>query len=1066
MPRSITILFLASAPLWAQGTATIFGTVTDSTGSVVPNAPLTVVQVTTGMSRNIVSDQRGEYVIPQLPIGTYRLSAEVSGFKKFILSDITLQVNENRRVQIALEVGNVAESVTVQAEVAQVETRSGTIKEVVDARRIQELPLNGRNVLDLQTLVPGAGAVAARDQAQNDLVAINGTRITQNNYTLDGGDNYDPQFGSAAVFPNPDALEEFSIQTNSFAAEYGRNSGAQIHAISKSGTNQIHGSLYEFIRNEKLNARNFFASSVPPFRRNQFGGTLGGPVWIPKLYNGKDRTFLFFSWQSTRSRSAPSVVTATVPSAAIRAGVFPRVIRDPNKSNNPFPNNTIPLNRQSPITTKLLDMFVPLPNRSDGLYAFTPPRLFDQDQALVKLDHQISPNNRISGRLLKNWEVDQQTVNNLPGWYVPISYANNNVTATDTHIFSPTTLNALTFTYNDIGRTQAPHNPGNTFLSQLGANMPTPYTQTDIPAAMNVVVSGYFTAWTRWPLLHFRHTMQISDKFSVNRGSHMFKLGFDFRRTALDVGEFVNDCSCTYNGTIAGDAMADFLIDRPVSISQSSPSYEQTKMHELGVFAQVEWRASKRLTLNLGLRWDPYFAYTDELNSVSLVRRGAQSTIIPTAPLGMLFVGDQGVTNQLGPSSVARFAPRFGFAWDPKGNGRMSIRGGYGIFVSPPRAQNTLTGTRNQPFSVSITNNNPIAGMKDPYGNMPGGNPFPYTAPSTAEARKTAKFTLPMAVASWGSDFTPATIQQWNFNLQREFFGSYVVTAAYVGSKGNHLMMTVDMNPATYIPGASSTANQDARRLLAPNYTALNTHISAGNSTYHSGQLSFNKRFSRNFTVLAAYTWAKTLSIADPSPAGGEGGGTRNPFNLSMNRGRSNHDLNHRFVLSYVWDLPKLSHRPALLQHIAGGWQTNGIVSLQDGLPLTATPGSDRSLVGTNADYADLVGNPFLSTDRPRGEQIDQYFNKSAFAIPALGTFGNMGRGLLTGPGNATVNFGVFKTFRINEQHQFQFRSEFFNLFNRVNLGNPNMVVSNASFGRITSAGDPRVIQLALRYRF
>jgi len=1066
MPGSLTILLFASAPLWAQSSATIFGTITDSTGSVVPNAPVTATQVATGLIRQTVSDQHGDYVISQLPIGGYTVSAELAGFKKFVLSDITLHVNENRRVQVTLQVGNVSESVTVQAEVAQVETRSGTIKEVVDAKRITELPLNGRNVLDLQTLVPGAGAVAARDQAQNDLVAINGMRITQNNYTLDGGDNYDPQFGSASVFPNPDALEEFSIQTNSFAAEFGRNSGAQINAISRSGTNQIHGSLYEYIRNEKLNARNFFAGTVPPFKRNQFGGTLGGPVWIPKLYNGKDRTFLFFSWQSTRSVASPNVVTATVPSAAIRSGVFPRVVRDPNNGNNPFPNNTIPASRFSPITTKLLDKFVPLPNRSDGLFAFTPPRLFNQDQALVKLDHQISSNNRISGRYLKNWEVDQQTVNNLPGWYVPITYANNNVTATDTHIFSPTTLNALTFTYNDIGRNQAPHNPGNTFLSEFGANMPTPYTRTDIPAAMNVVVQGYFTAWTRWPLEHYRHTMQIADKFSINRGSHLFKFGVDFRRTALDIGEFVNDCTCTYNGTIAGDAMADFLIDRPVVIGQSSPSYEQTVMHELGIFAQDEWRASKRLTINMGLRWDPYFAYTDELNSVSLVRPGVQSTIIPTAPLGMLFVGDQGITNQLGPSRLAKFAPRFGFAWDPKGNGRTSIRGGYGIFVSPPRAQNTLTGTRNQPFSIQLQNNNPIGGMKDPYGNLPGGNPFPYTPPATAEARKTAKFTLPLPVASWGSDFTPATVQQWNFNIQRELFGSYLVTVAYVGSKANHLMMTIDMNSATYIPGASSTANQDARRRFAPNFTAMNTHISAGNSTYHSGQISMNKRYSQNFTVLAAYTWAKTLSIADPSPAGGEGGGTRNPYNLNMNRGRSNHDIGHRFVLSYVWDLPRFTHHSPFVKHALGAWQTNGIVQLQDGLPLTATPGSDRSLIATNSDYADLVGNPFLSKDRPRGEQINEYFNKSAFAIPALGTFGTLGRGLLTGPGNATVNFGVFKTFTIAERHQLQFRSEFFNLFNRVNLGNPNTVVSNAAFGRITSAGDPRVIQLALRYRF
>jgi hypothetical protein len=422
------------------------------------------------------------------------------------------------------------------------------------------------------------------------------------------------------------------------------------------------------------------------------------------------------------------------------------------------------------------------------------------------------------------------------------------------------------------------------------------------------------------------------------------------------------------------------------------------------------------------------------------------------------------VESAIGPSRLAKFAPRVGFAWDPEGKGRSSMRGGYGIFFGIPRSETTMAGTRNQPFTVSVTNNNPLGGMADPYSTLPGGNPFPYTPPSTPDEFQKAKFTLPMTVAQWNPDFTTATIQQWNFNLQREFFGAYVVTAAYVGSKGNHLHMVVDANPAVYMAGASTTANQDARRPLAPYYTNIRDSVSAGNSTYHSLQLSLNKRFSRSFTVLAAYTWSKTIDDSSATPTGE--GSTRNPRDFAMNRGRSNFDLTHRLVASYVWDLPRLEHQPALLRHVAGGWQTNGIVSLQDGLPLSITAGQDRSLVGANADYADLAGDPYLSLDRPRGEQIQQYFNKAAFAMPALGTFGTMGRNRLTGPGQATVNFGVFKSFQLAERHQLQFRSEFFNLFNRVNLGNPNTVFSNATFGRITSAGDPRVIQLALRYRF
>ncbi|MBL8234805.1 MAG: TonB-dependent receptor [Bryobacterales bacterium] len=408
----LVVLGLATS-LFAQGTATIFGTVTDSSGSIIAGANVLILQTGTGQTRTAVSNERGEYLATNLPIGAYTVSAERTGFKKFVQANVRLQVDENRQIPITMQVGDVNESVTVQAETVQVDTRAGTLKEVVDSKRIVELPLNGRNALDLQRLVPGAGAVAGRGQGQNTTISINGGRQNGNNYVLDGGDNHDPYFNSPSVFPPPDALEEFSINTNAYSAEYGRNAGALMNAVTRSGTNELHGSLFEFLRNEKLNARNFFSNTVPPFKRNQYGGTIGGRII-------RDKTFYFISYQGTRDRSAPGAQTANVLSANERRGDFSaltRAITDPAAGNQPFPNRTIPTSRISQPSVQFLDAFVPLPNRADGLFSFASQQRNDQDNFIGKLDHQLSSANRISARMLANLEKFQEVPGNLPNLF-------------------------------------------------------------------------------------------------------------------------------------------------------------------------------------------------------------------------------------------------------------------------------------------------------------------------------------------------------------------------------------------------------------------------------------------------------------------------------------------------------------------------------------------------------------------------------------------------------------------------------------------------------------------------
>ena len=430
--------------------------------------------------------------------------------------------------------------------------------------------------------------------------------------------------------------------------------------------------------------------------------------------------------------------------------------------------------------------------------------------------------------------------------------------------------------------------------------------------------------------------------------------------------------------------------------------------------------------------------------------------MFPAAPAGIVFPGDAGVPGATVKNRLLNFGPRLGFAYDPSGTGKTSVRGGYGIFYSQIRQQANNQISNNQPSSIKLIVSNPSGGMENPYADT--GNPFPFTPPSTQQAKAAYKFLTPMTITEWDPDFRNAIVQQWNLTIQRQFFSSYVASIAYVGSKGNHLFMQTELNPGIFAPGNRPL---DQRRPLYPTFATITDQASWGNSVYHSLQLGLNKRLSRGLTILANYTFGKLIDDSS-----GDGSAPSNPFNLRNQRGLGDFDLAHRFVGSYIWQLPRLERHNAMLRALLRNWETNGLVTLESGRPFTVTSGRDNSGSGINNDRADVIGNPHLSLDRPRGELINQYFNTAAFAQNGAGTFGNAGRNILRGPGNATVDFGMIKVFPLRERHRMQFRAEMFNLFNRVNLNNPNSNQSAANFGKITNAGSPRVIQLALKYMF
>jgi outer membrane receptor protein involved in Fe transport len=1033
-----------------SSTATLSGTVVDRNDAALPGTNITAMNVETGQRREVVSTSDGTFTIPLLPPGRYTVTAVLQGFAPTQISDIVLNVNDQRTLQIQLQVGQLEETVVVRAEAAQVDTRAGTLKEVVAQERIVGLPLNGRNALQLQRLVPGAGGVVAPGQGQNESLSINGSRPNSNNYTLDGGDNHDPFFNTPSVFPNPDALQEFTIQTSAYSAAYGRNAGAVINAVTRSGTNNFHASLFEFRRDEKLNSRSLFATENPPFKRDQFGGSFGGPI-------RRNQTFFFTAYQGWRESSAPGVITAIVPTAAQRAGdlsAFATPIIDP-VTRTAFPGNVIPANRLNQAVQQFLATFVPLPNGPAGLLATASGQEFDQDQIVTKIDHQWTGSNRFTSRILYNQDRRREAAGDIPGFFADTDYTNWNVTLSDTHIFSPRVLNVVRFTYNRVDREQLSVVPGNKTYIDFGLAVTRPFAD-DVPAGIHTQVDGFFNAFSRFPLNQFRHYYQFGNEVNATFGSHQLRVGGEVSRSVLDRAEFFRgDPFLRFRNNFTGNALADLLLGRPSTFEQQAKTESNIRAMEIGVYGQDDWKVSRRLTLNLGLRWDPYFPFEDTQDRFGQFLPGVQSTVFPTAPVGAVFPGDPGVPRATIGRRLANFAPRVGFAYDPFGAGRTSVRGGYGVFHSQIRQQANNGINLAQPFSLRLTITNPPQGLDNPYAST--GNPFPFTPPSGAAAQ-TYEFARPITLSHFHPDFRNAVVRQWNVNVQREVSAGYVTTVAYVGSRGDHLFMSYQANPAR--PGAGSV---DSRRIYAPAFGPITTFASLGESTYHALQLSLSKRLTHGFTVLASYTRSKAIDTASS-----DGDGGSNPFDLSADEGISDLDIPHVFVASFVYELPKLQTAPRALRHIFGSWQTTGIVLLRSGTPFSVVAGRDNSQSGVNLDRADLVGDPDLPGDRNRDDVLDRYFDTAAFAQNAAGTFGNSGRNILRGPGFANVDFGLFKDFRgLKGSHKIQFRSEVFNLFNRQNLANPDANLSSPSFGRITNTvGDPRVIQLALKYVF
>ena len=1054
--RLILSAFLASSFCWmAMGqstTATIVGVVRDKTGAAIPETRVVARSVATGLSRTVVTDETGGYLIPNLAVGDYMLIAERKGFSKFVQKGITLVVDQNARIDVSLTVGDVAESITVTAESTGVETRSTSVGELVDRVRIQELPLNGRNAMSLARLVPGVISVSAptvqTQSRSGPSITVAGGRNTQNEFRFDGISFKNLTQNTGLNYPSPDALQEFKILTSNYSAEFGRNSGGVFNALTRSGTNQFHGTAWEFLRNTELNARNFFSVSKPDLKQNQYGFTFGGPAIRNKL-------FFFGSYQATKIREAQLLATARPPTSAERGGDFSASARRPVDpvTNQAFPGGIIPASRFDPVSIKFMERYMPSANFADGRWVKNASRPSDAGQYLWRADYQLNAKNNFNLRYFR----DSSNLQFQNGNVTP--YARNeqgikvdNWAASDTHTFSATLLNVLRFGVSRldsfVGVT------GSAQLSDLGAIFPGVIK----PQLPNLTVSGNYTLATTDIFQEHPNIYQIGDTLRSFRGKHSISVGGEWERTEMfNRGSSGNQGTFAFDGSQTGVAFADFLIGRPLRLTQASPYERLVKGWDWYGFIQDDIRLSTRLNVNIGLRYQYFQPYNAVYDRTNTFRAGQQSKMVPGAPLGMVFPGDAGIKRGLVPADKDNFGPRVGLAWDPLGDGRLSIRAAWGLFYEDMRSDVWTYPAVNQPFVISNTVNTP-ASFANPYQGRV--NPFPYVY-----SPDTAKFSLPMGLFTVpAATLNSPYVHHLNFTVEKALAGNFVARAGYIGKLQHNLLQMLQRNPATYIPGQSTLTNTDQRRSLMPGvYTSFREVATNSNAAYHSLQLSLSRRYSNGFTLMAAYTFGKLL---DYYSAQNLGQTPQNPFNQRADRARSDEDRNHVFTTSFVYEMPFLRNSKSWMRTAIGGWSVSGLITAASGLPVGVISGRDFSLTGVGFDRPDLVGNPGRSWTN-KGDMLLRYFDTAAFVANQPGRYGGAGRNLFSGPGSVNTDLSLVKAFRISERFgTIQFRSEFFNALNRANFGQPDRNLINATFGRIQTAGEPRIVQFAIRYQF
>jgi hypothetical protein len=1039
--------------MFAQSIGRIGGTVTDPTGAVVPGAAVVSTNRETGQKRKVETNQGGNFVFPDLPIGTYSIEAGKQGFSGQKREGISLLTGQDLELTFSLPVGDTSQTVQVTEGTPLIQTESSSVQTSVNQTQMQDLPLNGRNALQLTTLTPGTvltNVGTESGQQDNTGLSVNGLRATQNNYQLDGTVYTNRFFDSVPTMPNPDALQEFTIQSSNYSAEYG-GAGALVQLSTRSGTNEFHGSAFEFLRNTDLNARNFFNLTKPPFKLNQFGGTVGGPI-------KKNKTFFFFAAQDAERRSAPSPISITTPTALERAGNFsalPGTIVNP-ANGQAFAGKQIPVSLFNPISVAVANALLPTPN-SGTQYISSANQNLDDTQYLAKIDHVFSEKDRLSVRYFYDEDNFQRSFNAPNGFYAENLFRNQSLTLNETHVFSPTLTATFYTSASRFARTQIPVDPGLQSLQSFGQQV-TLGTSVPIFPGIRSNISGFVNVFSGGALRQDSTTFEYRAQGVKIFGAHTINFGAAFERSRIDANDYSYvPGDNTFNGQFSGSALTDFYLGYESQFFQDNGRTFYLREDRPSLYVQDDWKVKRQFTLNLGLRWDPWLPPVDLNNSLTAFVPGAQSTVAPNAPKGLLFPGDTGISDSVFKKNWKDFGPRAGFAWNVGRDQKTVIRSAYGIFYSFPEGLLYQRTDATQPANLYLSIPAPQS-FTNPYLGYPGGSPFPraHIAPSGFASYQ---FLTPVSGGMLDPSSRVGYTQNWNFTVERQLSGNTAISAAYVGNHAIGVMGSRQFNPAIYGPGAT-VANENSRRLY-PGLGAVELASSYVYESYNALQINVTKRTTKGLTLLSNFTYGKTIDNTSSATEGNSG--PPNPFNFASARGPADFDQEFRFVTSAVYALPHFGFT-GINKILLEGWQINAIGSLYSGLPFTVVSGTDRSLSGIGNDYAQVVGNPA----RPSGvNQVQQYFNTAAFTQATVGTFGGIGRNSLRGPNVFDVDASVGKNFLLTERFRLQFRAEAFNIENRVNFQNPNATVSSGvTFGRITSANDPRVLQFALKLLF
>ena len=1066
-----------AAGLFAQDpTGTIEGQVFDKSGAVIPGATVRVTRASTGVSRSQVTGQSGIYSFPFLPVGSYELAIDAHGFASYRQGPITLNINEHARVNASMEIAESRQAVQVRGTAPLVDTSTNVLGKVVTEREVLDLPLNGRNFTQLGLLQVGVVPLtqgvrtAGGSLRSGQAYAVNGQRPESNNYLLDGTRIVDRVDGAFALKVPIDAISEFRILTHTAPPEYGGTSGATTSVVTRSGGNEFHGTVYDFLRNDKLDARNFFSQDTEPLKQNQFGGTVGGPIV-------RNRTFFFGYYEGFRNRQGITQ-TASVPTPEQRVGNF-------SEMGAPLINyltgqpvqGLLPIN---PISQNVLQYY-PLGNLSPSLFTSTLIMRNNSDQAGGRLDHQFGDHDSLSGRYSYGTGANVNPFSThgapVPGYPVGDNLTTQSVTVSENHSFSAVTINtfrASFFRYKFLFDQRFNHTPPSDLGFQYDGSLPVaegpPFFIVQGYASVGDPITG--------PRNTAQNTFELVDSLAHIAGRHTLKFGAEYRHTQINVVQGI-----ATNGFFVfapfpfSDPFASFLTGMPVVFFQGGGQMDRyLGTWELAGYAQDEWRVNRKLTLNYGLRYEVSTPYSEKRQRLNAFVPGVQSTVNANAPAGLLFPGDPGVTNRIASISKNGWMPRVGFAWDPTGSGKTSVRGGYAIFFDPQT--NGVGG----PLQAAISAIPWLQALQVPGPFLNYANPLNVQNPFDINT-----FPTPMTILTYERMMHPPYAQDWNLTVQRSFAGSYLLDVRYVGTKGTHLPRFVEGNPAVYGPGATID-NADQRRVYAgcPSTPGPCTYSSVGlltnstSSTYHSGQVSVSRHFQNGLGFLTSYTYSKTLdyvsslnlSGSSPTLVAGENDLAQNPFNLAAEHGPSIFDARHRLALSAMYELPRLQSSTPLVRGIFGGWQINSIAVLSSATPFTVYDSANVALQGSHPEISGFTeARPDLISDPNAGPHTpNQWISASPFQRldpqTQAGQFGNAGRNIARGPAYGSWDLGLAKTFHVTESAHLQFRAESFNLTNHPNFGLPINDLAAPNFGHILQSGPPRLMQFALKLLF